>query len=347
MKKLLLSALLFASLSTVQAEDELYILNLSDNTDITYNELQVWDGVYKNEDLRADGFIFSHTAPYGDGYYEGFIASYNADNDNHYDSAGWTANQWGCMAQGGVNDASGHNPSNTATPGKPFLINYYSSYSNTTNNYGTSYFTMENLSTFTPVGLYVCNSPWGYYGCISGDGFAQPLQSNQGYYKITFNGVNTATGLTTSVDFFLAERCYRDRNADGIINEYDNYTNEEWSWCDLSEMGNVNLIYITMDSSDKGQFGMNTSTLACLDGIVVATPAGVNTAKTTSNEIYAANDYLYLTLDKAQEVIIYNHAGLETARIHAAAGTTMHALHHLAHGVYFVKHNEGCSKIVK
>lgn len=347
MKKTLLLTLLFASLTTIQAQEMLYILNLSDNTEISYNEQQVWNGVYQNENLQADGFIFSHSAPYGDGYYEGFIASYNSDNENHYDAAGWVANQWGCMAQGGVNPDSEHNISNPATPGKPFLINYYSSYSNSTNEYGTSYITMQDLSTFVPKGLYVCNSPWGYYGCTSGDGFATPLQSTNGYYKVTFHGVNTATGATTSVDYYLAERCYSDRNSDGEIDENDNYTNQEWSWCDLSEMGNVNLIYITMDSSDKGEYGMNTSTITCIDGIEVAAPSSVNTVKGANNQVYAGDGHLYLTLAQAQEVTLYNHAGIEVAHIQAHAGTTMHSIQHLAHGVYIVKHNEGCSKIVR
>ncbi len=343
MKKVILT---IATLLTTIALDahELCILDLSDN-EISYNENNVWVDIYSNINFEADGFIFSHTAPYGDGYYEGFTASRNTDNGNHYDSSGWISNQWGCMAQGGV-DLTSDTSDPTAIIGKPFMINYYSAYAASASEYGSSYITIANGAEFTPRSVYVCNSPWGYYGCTEGDGFAQPLVAEGGYYKITFNGVNTTTGVTTSKDFFLAERKYSDRNSDGVINEQDNYTNTSWSLCDLSSLGNVNIIYITMDSSDKGDFGMNTSTIACLDGLQCTTNSSVDKIERDDNNIYTANGNLFVTLHKSQEIHIYNTTGMLVGSYILGAGTHMIDISHMAHGVYFIQHSSGCNKIV-
>lgn len=346
MKKFSLFTAVVLASSAVYAAMPVYRLDLSDNS-ISYDENEVWDGIYGNESLYADGFVFSHTAPYGSGYYEGFIASRNTDTANYYDAAGWTANQWGCMAKGGVDLDSEPSFNVQAIEGKPFLINYYSSYSFTTGEYGTSYITLEENNSFSPEGIYVCNAPWGYYGCTVGDGFAQPLAEEGGYYKVTFNGVNIEEQTTKSIDFYLAERRYSDRNGDGVINDADSFTLDHWAWCDLSEMGEIHTLYITMDSSDKGDYGMNTATLVCLDGLTVVAPTGaVNSITSDADHIYAADDNLYLTLSEAQLVTLYTTTGTLAYSTTVGAGSHIVYIGHLDSGVYFVRHNGGCDKIV-
>lgn len=345
MKKILLSALLLLGAASVSAQNDYLQLDLSDNNNIAYDENGVWINVYENQSLHADGLVFSHSAPYGPGYYEGFIASKNTDTKNHHDAAGWTANQWGCMAQGGVDLDSEEGWRANAIFEKPFLINYYSSYSATTNEYGTSYITTAYNGSFYPQGIYVCNTPWGYYGCTEGDGFATPLAPEGGYYKITFHGVNLEAQTTTSIDFYLAERHYSDRNSDGIINDDDNFTLDHWAWCDLSEMGCTDLIYITMDSSDKGEYGMNTSTIVCLDGLKVRLPEAIATTTPDKVQAYATDGNLYISLDRAQEVHIYNTMGEKMMSCSLNAGTHMLNLAHLQHGIYLIQHQQGCVKV--
>ncbi len=345
MKKNLLTACMLVCIATMNAQNEPFLLDLSDN-DITYNENNVWDGIYGNDSFEADGYIFSHTAPYGPGYYEGFLPSRNTDNANHYDAAGWTANQWGCMAQGGVDMSSEDLFRADAIIGKPFMINYFSAYSLTPDSYGTSYITMSNNSTFVPQGIYVCNSPWGYYGTTEGDGFARPLTNEGDYYKITFNGVNIKQGTTHSIDFYLAEYLREDRNKDGIINSDDNYTNDHWAWCDLHEMGDVDVIYITMDSSDQGEFGMNTSTIVCLDGLSCYIRGSVNDTPDNNNNIFAANGMIYTSFDKEQTITLYNTAGMAISTYRVAAGTHIIDTHNIASGIYFVQHSYGVAKII-
>ena len=345
MKRRLTLGLLLIIAITAYTQNTTYRLDLSDDN-ITYNENEVWDGIYSNENFKADGFVFSHVAPYGVGYYEGFLPSRNTDNANHYDAPGWTANQWGCMAQGGVNLNSGENFYAEAIAGKPFMINYFSAYSLTTAEYGTSYITTADNSTFTPQGIYICNSPWGYYGSTQGDGFARPLTTENDYYKITFNGVKIDNGTTTSVDYYLAEYLHNDRNGDGIINEQDNYTNNHWSWCDLKELGAVDVIYITMDSSDKGDYGMNTSTIVCLDGLSATVAGSVDDIENKNEYIYASNGLIYLQLVNPQPISIYNTTGTLISTHHAASGIQIVDASHLPHGIYLVRCNGKTTKIM-
>lgn len=345
-KELLFTALVFMASATF-AQIPVYDFDLSDNS-IAFDANGVWEGVYSNENFSADGFVFSHSAPYGHGYYEGFIASCNTDTANHYDSSGWTANQWGCMAMGGV-DLNSENVKTfwaDAIVGKPFLINYYSSFSSTVSDYGTSYITCEDEKTFYPGGIYVCNSPWGYYGCTVGDGFAQPLVDEGGYYKVTFHGVNIENETTRSVDFFLAERRYSDRNSDGIINEDDNFTLDHWAWCDLSSLGEVDVMYITMDSSDKGEYGMNTSTLVCLDGMICYGHGNVHSVSNEDSRVYAADGNLYLTLAQEQTIALYNAVGTLVFAQKLDAGSHVLNVSYLESGIYFAQHRGGCSKVV-
>ena len=346
MKKNLFTAVFFLCATTAFAH--FYsVLDLSDDS-IAYDENEVWAGAYGNDNFEADGFVFSHAAPYGPGYYEGFLPSRNTDNANHYDSPGWIANQWGCMAQGGVNLESNHSLRADAIKGKPFMINYYSAYSSNGSEYGTSYITMSDTGghSFSPEGVYVCNSPWGYYGSTEGDGFARPLTTEGDFYKVTFHGVHIKSGTTKSVDFYLAEYLHSDRNADGIIDEQDNYVNDQWSWCDLTPLGKVDVIYITMDSSDSGEYGMNTSTIVCLDGLSATYSTSVEGVWGDGCRVYAADGMIYTQLDKAQTIKVYNTAGVLVASYKVGGGANMVDASHLPSGIYFVSHESGTVKVV-
>lgn len=347
-KSLLIGTLLFTTFS-VFAKDTvngIKTLNLTES-EITYNENNVWDGIYSDENLVIDGLVFSHSAPYGDGYYEGFIVSKNSDNANHMTAAEWTANQWGCMAQGGVNSMNAEEGMwLDGIEGKPFLINYYSAYTKSTTDYGSSYFRFTDKK-FTPFGIYVCNHPWGYWGCITGDGFASPLAEDGGYYKITFHGVNINEGTERTVDFFLAERKLSDINMDNIINSDDSYTLPKWEYCDLSTLGLVDLVYITMDSSDKGDFGMNTSTLVCLDELMYSEDdAAINHTQADSDIVYACNGNLYLSLVKPCYIKIYDIKGSEVMSQKVTDGIQMLSLQHLSSGIYIVEINDNHTKII-
>lgn len=341
MTKQLLSIAAIITAASAMGNDQI-VLDLSQPTSvINYNENNVWSDLYTNTQIESQGFVFSHSAPYGEGYYEGFIASKNTDNQDHSftDDGGWTANQWGCMAQGGA-DENGN-----AISGKPFLINYYSTYSTEPN--GSSYITRNDNSTFTPEGCYICNHPWTYYGCVGFDGYAGPLAENGGFCKVTFHGINTSDQTEKTVDFYLADRQNFDANEDGIINEDDNFTISKWAWCDLSALGTVDVISLSMESSDSGTFGMNTAAYVCLDRLTVNTQAGLQAQRNSTDRAFANNGTLYLNLSEAQTITVYGINGSVAYTTYLGAGNHTISLQQLPAGVYAVRYNGGSLKIVK
>ncbi len=329
---LTIATLLFAS-ATASADE---VLSLSFDG-IEYNEQGAWTGVFVNENLVLQDFVLSHTVPYGEGYFEGFIVSKNTDNQDHQ-TDGWQANQWGCMAQGGA-DENGE-----VVEGKPFLINYYSAYNSAP--YGSSSISRVDGATFMPQGCYICNHPWTYYSCVSGDGFARPLEKG-GFCKITIHGVNIAEGTTKSIDFFLATREEADTNGDGVINNDDYFTLSWWEWCDLTPLGEVDVIYLTMDSSDKSEYGMNTAAYVCIGSLSYKVNAAVDAPKGVCNRLYATAGNLYMNLVEAQEIVIYNMTGVEVYRTQLDGGHHTLSLQHLPVGVYLVRHGSGVTKIIR
>ncbi|MBQ4007160.1 MAG: DUF4465 domain-containing protein, partial [Muribaculaceae bacterium] len=45
----------------------------------------------------------------------------------------------------------------------------------------------------------------------------------------------------------------------------------DWTWFDMSALGQVSEIFFTMDSSDKGEWGINTPTYFVMDKLTVST----------------------------------------------------------------------------
>ncbi len=334
MNKILPIIALAGCFSLAQAED--VVLDLSQpTTSIEYNDNDVWTNVYTDGDITSQGFVFSHDVPYaGTEYYEGFIVSRSNDNANH--TPDWMANQWGCMAQGGA-DENGN-----TVAGKPYLINYYSSYS--ANQYGSSSISRSDNSAFSPKGCYVCNHPWTYYDCTVGEGVASPLKDG-GYCKITFHGYMGGVE-TNSVDCYLASRQAVDINGDGILDSEDNFTLSQWAWCDLSELGEVEVISISMESTDVGDYGMNTAAYVCLDGLQADCTAATHAVQRDANRVFATGKQLFLQLQEAQQIAICNIAGTTVWSGQLAEGSHSLDLATLPAGIYIVRHNSGCTKII-
>lgn len=251
--------------------------------------------------LDFDLFRFSHltnaiqaqgTDPNGMQYWDGFTVCTSGD-DTDYGFAGsstdWSTHQWGCMAGGGL-DASGN-----VVKGAPYLVAYWGY------NYeeeGVRSLQVDFLDGLThrPLGIWVCNHPWAYYGIQHDDGFAHSFADNGAQFRLIIHGLD-------------------EENKDAgmpIVHKLAWFHNDEldissdWQWVDLSSLGQVNAIYFTMESSDMaGVLGMNTAAFFCLGGMEIlehvdeiGRPAGLeaepldeNRVKVTWNEVEDAAYY--------------------------------------------------------
>lgn len=279
---------------------EKYItLDLENTTTLAGNPLSPnshWSDTYTEDVyLESQNFIFSHRSGWGGMYWDGFTLSNHADNSDYgQDSQGWVENQWGNMAKGGV-DGEGSN----------FLVGYWGSYTDegASNVTETSNFVMFNDGkTYKATGVYVNNAPWSYYSIKNGDSFARKFEQGD-YFKLIAKGF-AEDGITEtgSTEFYLAD--YRS------INPTQWKLHETWQWMDLSALGEVSYIQFTMDSSDRGDWGINTSTLFCMDKLTVEKVDGLSTLAKNPETIkaYRSGNVLY-NLPLGGDISIYRING--------------------------------------
>jgi len=121
-------------------------------------------------------------------------------------------------------------------------------------------------------GCYVTNSTYSSRSMEKGDPFAKKFGGVSGndsdYFRIIAKGYQGTSVKTTS--FYLADFRSTDNSQDYIISD--------WTYFNLSVLGSVDSITFSMESSDTGQFGMNTPAFFCLDHLNADSvdPVGIN-----------------------------------------------------------------------
>ena len=80
------------------------------------------------------------------------------------------------------------------------------------------------------------------------------------YFKLLVWG-RKGRSSTDTLDFYLADYRDDDSEKDFII--------ETWQWVDLSSLGKVDSLIFGLESSDMGDWGMNTPAYFCLDDLYV------------------------------------------------------------------------------
>ena len=231
---------------------------------IEYGDNNVWTECYNDVDYtwmefgaESGEFLLSHIiggegSSWGGYYWDGFTPAIGGDITDYGQggsSDGWTVNYGGCMAGGGcVINADG---TVTADPAQPYFVAYYANFWGFPTN-EVKYVDKDGNMTFEPVGVYVCNHPWPYYGCAHGDGFGEPFGEGD-YFELTAVGV-AADGSETRTSINLIE--YTDGELKAL---------NDWTFFDLSSLGEVTSVYFEMNSTDVGPYGMNTAAYFCMD----------------------------------------------------------------------------------
>lgn len=275
-----------ATLATVPpAGTDFTTLDLQNTTTLASTPLAPnthWSDTYtENVNLQSQNFIFSHSSSWGGSAWSGFSISNRTDNSDFgvAGSDGWTANHWGAMAKGGVNGE-----------GSNFLVAYWDAYGDAaaTKVTETSSFVKFNTAeTYLPQGMYVNNSPWAYHTIKSGDTYARQFVQGD-YFKLIAKGFAAdKVTLTGTTEFYLAD--YRS------VNPTQWKLNTTWEWMDLTDLGEVSYIQFTMESSDSGDWGMNTPGIFCLDKLTVknSTSTSQKPIKSDALKTYRSGNKLY------------------------------------------------------
>jgi hypothetical protein len=293
-----------------------------------YDANGAWAETYNDVDYThwdSQAFRFSHLisgpgSSYGGIAWNGFTVSKNAsDQPTDY----FPDSQWGCMAQGGIEAIS--NGTAIVNSERPYIVANYSSWE--TQNSLSITFNDGNLYTLN--GMYVTNSPYPYYTNIAGDDFSNGLTNEGDYFKVIAHGVKADNTVETA-EFILAE--FKNGSLQQVT---------EWTWWDLSTLGTIKEVYFTMESTDVGQWGMNTPAYFCIDRIMASNPveSGIEESVINSNttDIYYSANNIYVTSATATVIKVYSVNGVEVLSQMVGEGTTPVSTATLPSGIYVAK----------
>lgn len=124
-------------------------------------------------------------------------------------------------------------------------------------------------------GVYVTNGTYPYLSMLEGDSFAKKFGGESGddpdFFLLTIKKYIGGALSTDSVNFYLADYRFEDNSQDYIV--------DEWTYVDLTSLGNADSLQFTMSSTDVGMFGMNTPAYFCIDDLTT-TNMPVSTRRT-------------------------------------------------------------------
>lgn len=165
--------------------------------------------------------------------------------------------------------------SNTIDTTTAGYTNQYSAYAGGARS-GTQYgvyfepWVLTSTVTLAPgapiLGAWITNTTYAALSMLHGDpppnAFAKKFGGVSGddpdWFKLTITGENSQ-GVTGVVDFYLADYRFANNGLDYIV--------DDWTWVDLTSLGNASRLTFGLSSSDNGQFGMNTPAQFAIDDI--------------------------------------------------------------------------------
>ena len=229
-------------------------LNFGENEciDETYDETYEW--------FEFPPFLFSHIhgegSSWGGAYWDGFTVC-----KSDYNATGGLEHQWSSIAGGGMNADGSVNPE------QPYLLCYWGEFYG---NEGAKVM-FDDGKTYFVKGMYVNNTAYAYYCCADENSFGRPFNQEGDFFKLTAHGVDETGAETGTAEIELCG--FHNGQFSGIT---------DWTWFDMSALGQVSGIFFTMDSSDKGNY-INTPTYFAMDKLTVSTttPTAVNDVNST------------------------------------------------------------------
>lgn len=235
---LFISLLLVLAFFNACEKDEPDIDTLIDFEDLTVNTEGYWNGSDRSGGFTEDNAFFPNT------YRE-------------FDGAGY----WSGFAYSNAGD--------TITPG---IENQYSSYAGKGANNSTLFGIVYTFDSDTLVfeepqvvtSLAVTNTTYAAISMREGDTFSKRFGGEDGtdedYFILRITGIRESGDMAGYFDIYLADYRSQDPAGDYIAKAWTEVTGFE-------DFGELKYLSFSFDSSDKGEYGINTPTYACIDNI--------------------------------------------------------------------------------
>lgn len=114
--------------------------------------------------------------------------------------------------------------------------------------------------------IQITNNAYAYHSMKNGDQFAKKFGGPEGndpdYFRITITGLDENDMPTTAgIVFYLADYRFENNSNDYIV--------DSWETINLSSLGEVNKLVFSFESSDSGDFGINTPKYFAFDNLIV------------------------------------------------------------------------------
>ncbi len=201
---------------------------LVDFENVTLNANGIWNGSDLTGEFISSNSVFKNSYNEGWASWSGFACS--SKNDTL--TSGWV-NQYSVISGAG------------AMKSIKFALAFDSAaFICPANSYGN--FSIKSIA--------LTNSTYTYLDMKNGSGFSKKFVAGD-WYKIIITGYLNNT-KKTPIEYYLSDF----RNGKTFLSK-------TWEKVDLSSLGMVDKVTFTFDSSDKGQWGMNTPAYACIDNI--------------------------------------------------------------------------------
>lgn len=114
-------------------------------------------------------------------------------------------------------------------------------------------------------GMYLTNSTYAHNSMRDGDAFSKRFGGESGndpdFFQLIIRGYSAGELGQDSVAFLLADYRFEDNSQDYIV--------DTWEFIDLTSLGSVDSLQFSYESSDVGDFGINTPTYICVDNIIL------------------------------------------------------------------------------
>jgi len=127
-------------------------------------------------------------------------------------------------------------------------------------------------------GAYFTNNAYAFHSMMNGDGFAKPFGGDTGddadWFLLSIYGLDENYSRSGEVvEFYLADYRFADNALDYIVTD--------WTWVELTSLGEVYGLEFALSSSDVGDWGMNTPAYFAMDslngsGPIVPEPASLS-----------------------------------------------------------------------
>lgn len=270
MKKIFISVLAMAAIVlSVSAQQKVYVWQADGNVlELNVSNIDSISFTAPNPNVSRSVATFEDVVLGEQGFWNGNDLSGEEDSGNYYGS--FTSSVFSfdniyTAAWGSFMGFACSSLTDTVTSG---FTNQYSPKAGEGAN-GSAQFALayENGATFnctykegytnnTLKSVMITNGTYVYNEIRDGGAYSKKFESGD-WFKVTFTGYK-GEAETGSVDYYLAD--FRDGKT---------YINKEWVEVDLTPLADATTVMITFDSTDKGQFGVNTPKYVFIDNLTI------------------------------------------------------------------------------